>query len=90
MTKLRVTVTIDEETGKKLRTLQASLITSSITGWGFSGIVSLVLEEVQAIILTGNRQQGDKFQSLYHNVPVMGKLFSIDVLVNKINSMTKV
>jgi len=45
MEKLRVTITMEKEIGKKLRGLQASLITASKSGWSFSAVVNDVFEE---------------------------------------------
>jgi len=45
MKKLRVTIVMDGEIAKKLRALQASLITASKSGWSFSAVVHEVLDE---------------------------------------------
>ncbi len=45
MEKLRVTITMENELGKKLRVLQALLITASKSNWSFSAVVNDVLEE---------------------------------------------
>ena len=45
MNKSRVTIVMDDKLGKKLRVLQASLITASKSGWSFSAVVNEVLEE---------------------------------------------
>ncbi len=45
MEKLRVTITMENELGKKLRVLQALLITASKSNWSFSAVVDEVLEE---------------------------------------------
>jgi len=45
MEKLRVTITMENELGKKLRILQALLITASSSNWSFSAVVNDVLEE---------------------------------------------
>ena len=43
--KLRITISMNKELGKKLRILQASLITSSKSNWSFSAVVNEVLEQ---------------------------------------------
>jgi len=45
MEKLRVTITMEKEIGKKLRVLQALLITALKSNWSFSAVVDEVLEE---------------------------------------------
>ena len=45
MEKLRVTITMENELGKRLRVLQALLITASKSNWSFSAVVDEVLEE---------------------------------------------
>ncbi len=45
MEKLRITITMENELGKKLRVLQALLITTSKSNWSFSAVVNDVLEE---------------------------------------------
>ena len=45
MEKLRVTITMEKEIGKKRRVLQALLITASKSNWSFSAVVNDVLEE---------------------------------------------
>ncbi len=45
MEKLRITITMENELGKKLRVLQALLITASKSNWSFSAVVNDVLEE---------------------------------------------
>ena len=45
MARRPVTITLDEETAKKLHALQASIIASSNMHWSFSAITNLILEE---------------------------------------------
>jgi hypothetical protein len=43
--KKRVTFTIDGDLDKKIRTLQASLISSTTKSWSYSGVLEIILEE---------------------------------------------
>jgi len=56
--------------------------------YGFEAIRK-INPDAKIIIITGNPEQGETLQASFSDVVVLGKPFPTDVLINKINSMTK-